>query len=165
MLCSRKKPEYYKKQKIPESKIRGEHSNLYNLSVSVTVGGIEPPITKREKNRLCRLFPFYYPINLHHSQTSSGSLSRKEVLLPYKFTPLSNRTMVFNAIVSVLLPYKFTPLSNRLVIWGADGAVLLPYKFTPLSNVTDGTSPTSKVLLPYKFTPLSNAVVNAITLL
>ena len=56
------------------------------------------------------------------------------VLLPYKFTLLSNLRAKFSEPVFVLLPYKFTLLSNPLPEAPKEETVLLPYKFTLLSN-------------------------------
>ena len=41
-------------------------------------------------------------------------MPRSIVLLPYKFTLLSNQNVFFTPYVLVLLPYKFTLLSNQL---------------------------------------------------
>ena len=60
------------------------------------------------------------------------------VLLPYKFTLLSNLLQAGRANAAVLLPYKFTLLSNSSLIYDTYPAVLLPYKFTLLSNLKFG---------------------------
>ena len=56
------------------------------------------------------------------------------VLLPYKFTLLSNLNGTGWNKNKVLLPYKFTLLSNAGSIKCGGDSVLLPYKFTLLSN-------------------------------
>ena len=58
------------------------------------------------------------------------------VLLPYKFTLLSNYSTMTSDGKIVLLPYKFTLLSNCLLGFVKQSQVLLPYKFTLLSNTT-----------------------------
>ena len=58
----------------------------------------------------------------------------------------------------VLLPYKFTLLSNTEHPWLAPNVVLLPYKFTLLSNNNVMVNSGTVVLLPYKFTLLSNTI-------
>ena len=57
------------------------------------------------------------------------------VLVPYKFTLLSNKVQTTVEQISVLVPYKFTLLSNchRRLLVGT--SVLVPYKFTLLSNL------------------------------
>ena len=60
------------------------------------------------------------------------------VLLPYKFTLLSNRDAESKKVEEVLLPYKFTLLSNRCETVFKGDRVLLPYKFTLLSNLKFG---------------------------
>ena len=57
------------------------------------------------------------------------------VLVPYKFTLLSNKKFICVNPKSVLVPYKFTLLSNVFAILKPFGAVLVPYKFTLLSNL------------------------------
>ena len=76
-------------------------------------------------------------------------LKKLIVLLPYKFTLLSNGDFGRIPGYSVLLPYKFTLLSNIYVVALSLLAVLLPYKFTLLSN-----SNTSFSLSAYGFTTL-----------
>ena len=78
------------------------------------------------------------------------------VLVPYKFTLLSNSRRSGNAPSLVLVPYKFTLLSNVAALLLAAIAVLVPYKFTLLSNQYGGCRKSQLVLVPYKFTLLSN---------
>ena len=61
-------------------------------------------------------------------------MKAKIVLLPYKFTLLSNKYLMVGTHKNVLLPYKFTLLSNRVWLGNTTSVVLLPYKFTLLSN-------------------------------
>ena len=78
---------------------------------------------------------FYYPINLHYSQTYGTFFGTPlVVLLPYKFTLLSNMYDGYVGTTPVLLPYKFTLLSNQNYFESKGKLVLLPYKFTLLSN-------------------------------
>ena len=60
------------------------------------------------------------------------------VLLPYKFTLLSNNPFDILLTIGVLLPYKFTLLSNEESGETYEQVVLLPYKFTLLSNLKFG---------------------------
>ena len=57
------------------------------------------------------------------------------VLLPYRFTLLSNIVVLFIVISIVLLPYRFTLLSNGKEEIICYNSVLLPYRFTLLSNL------------------------------
>ena len=78
------------------------------------------------------------------------------VLVPYKFTLLSNCYLVVQLIIAVLVPYKFTLLSNRWAGRAGKKSVLVPYKFTLLSNGRGRLKWLMRVLVPYKFTLLSN---------
>ena len=64
------------------------------------------------------------------------------------------RTLAVKAIV--LVPYKFTLLSNDVSQQSVKGSVLVPYKFTLLSNIVRCCITYPRVLVPYKFTLLSN---------
>ena len=57
------------------------------------------------------------------------------VLVPYKFTLLSNKPENIRIELHVLVPYKFTLLSNAKAKGIATITVLVPYKFTLLSNL------------------------------
>ena len=57
------------------------------------------------------------------------------VLVPYKFTLLSNPRESCTTCIAVLVPYKFTLLSNMRYIVSSRSLVLVPYKFTLLSNL------------------------------
>ena len=65
--------------------------------------------------------------------------------------------MMCSKRIYVLLPYKFTLLSNWGPPYTGTTYVLLPYKFTLLSNAWLGMPQSVDVLLPYKFTLLSNS--------
>ena len=82
--------------------------------------------------------------------------ARASVLLPYRFTLLSNDRCGVLIYCIVLLPYRFTLLSNHKQVTAAGRKVLLPYRFTLLSNKSGVEKTTSGVLLPYRFTLLSN---------
>ena len=60
----------------------------------------------------------------------------KPVLLPYRFTLLSNEKLDEHTLAIVLLPYRFTLLSNEYAYNPFVVGVLLPYRFTLLSNYT-----------------------------
>ena len=64
------------------------------------------------------------------------------------------RTLAVKAIV--LVPYKFTLLSNGWSNSETMETVLVPYKFTLLSNTPRPVKSRPHVLVPYKFTLLSN---------
>ena len=85
---------------------------------------------------------------------------KSDVLLPYKFTLLSNGNILYSWLNFVLLPYKFTLLSNAQSKASRNVLVLLPYKFTLLSNEALTQLGIPNVLLPYKFTLLSNKQSN-----
>ena len=111
---------------------------------------------------LCAVHKFYSPINLHYSQTRPLPRDFSVlVLLPYKFTLLSNDSCRSDRRRRVLLPYKFTLLSNHFTQIRTQHQVLLPYKFTLLSNLNYKLYKIFYVLLPYKFTLLSNQLRHA----
>ena len=66
------------------------------------------------------------------------------------------QTLAVKAIV--LVPYKFTLLSNPKQRRKYAPRVLVPYKFTLLSNTSCGMWYYTVVLVPYKFTLLSNVL-------
>ena len=79
---------------------------------------------------------FYYPINLHYSQTMCGNLSNIYMFYyPINLHYSQTRRSVLRALQNVLLPYKFTLLSNNMLLCYHREFVLLPYKFTLLSNL------------------------------
>ena len=79
---------------------------------------------------------FYYPIDLHYSQTGGS--------------PGMHCRMFYYPID---LHYSQTPCLPQLPLF----SVLLPYRFTLLSNLSANCIDGKKVLLPYRFTLLSNA--------
>ncbi len=58
--------------------------------------------------------------------------------------------------MTVLVPSKFTLLSNKMIEDGLKGRVLVPSKFTLLSNKARNHWQKIIVLVPSKFTLLSN---------
>ena len=120
------------------------HSNQLcaNLSHLISANGFPLFYVLRGKQQL---------LNARRNQTSLSP-----VLLPYKFTLLSNYPKWVDTLSRVLLPYKFTLLSNPNLYGSRSKQVLLPYKFTLLSNCRGFPAVRSRVLLPYKFTLLSN---------
>ena len=120
------------------------HSNQFcaNLSHLISANGFPLFYVLRGKQQL---------LNARRNQTSLSP-----VLLPYKFTLLSNMKVWITTHIRVLLPYKFTLLSNMLRKVCCQFSVLLPYKFTLLSNAVGTDRTAILVLLPYKFTLLSN---------
>ena len=98
------------------------HSNQFcaNLSHLISANGFPLFYVLRGKQQL---------LNARRNQTSLSP-----VLLPYKFTLLSNMKVWITTHIRVLLPYKFTLLSNAVGTDRTAILVLLPYKFTLLSN-------------------------------
>ena len=103
-------------------------------------------------------FAAYLREDSEHFLCYANTCGESVVLVPYKFTLLSNGFVDHYRKLSVLVPYKFTLLSNGWSNSETMETVLVPYKFTLLSNRPAVYYGLHAVLVPYKFTLLSNSL-------